>query len=122
MNEAPMKCRLFLVHWDVKEAEGLARGLRADGWQVDVEAEDGARAYKRIKAEPPDVIVIYLTRLPSHGGKMAEALISVWSTHQLPIVFVDGTREVAAKTRARIPNALYTTSAELKNTLTRFVK
>lgn len=51
-----MKGKLILIHWKALEAEALATPLRRAGWQVDVEAEDGARAGKAIGASPPDAV------------------------------------------------------------------
>jgi len=67
--------------------------LRAAGWDVEIEAEDGARAGKRIKENPPQAVVIYLTRLPSHGRETADGLRSMKATRHLPIIFVDGKEE-----------------------------
>jgi len=61
-----MTGRIFLIHWHALEAAELATPLEQAGWQVETEAEDGARAGKRLLANPPVAAVIYLTRLPSH--------------------------------------------------------
>ncbi len=112
-----MAGKIFLIHWNLQEAEELARGLRSDGWEVDVEAEDGLRAYQHIKATLPDGVVIYLSRLPAHGHKTAVALHSVWTTHNLPIIFVDGNRGAIARTRVDVPDAVFTTTAKLGRVL-----
>jgi len=115
-----MNGKLFLIHWKAAEAEALAAPLRADGWQVELEAEDGARAGKLIRESPPDVIVIYLTRLPSHGRATASYLRSAKATRHLPIIFVDGTEEVIARVKTSVPDALYVTSSALPETLQHF--
>jgi len=112
-----VKGTLFLIHWKASEAEALATPLRTEGWQVDIEAEDGARAGRAIKANQPDAVVIYLTRLPSHGRETADGLRSIKATRDIPIVFVDGNEEAIEKTRARVPSALYTTSGDLPKVL-----
>lgn len=108
-----MKGKLFLIHWKPAEAEDLARPLRNAGWQVEIEAEDGARAGKRILADPPDVVVIYLTRLPSHGRETAHALRSYKAGREIPILFVDGEAEKVEKVRAKMPDARYLGSEDL---------
>ena len=65
--------KLFLIHWNLAEAEELARKFEGAGWQVEVEAEDGGQAYQRMKTAPADILVIYLNRLPSHGRETAHA-------------------------------------------------
>jgi DNA-binding response OmpR family regulator len=117
-----MKGKLFLIHWKAAEAEELAKPLREDGWEVTCEAQDGARAGKLIKTNPPDVVVIYLTRLPSHGRETGQGLRALKATRHLPIIFVDGIDEALAKTKAKVPDAVYTTAAELPNVLAGFAK
>ena len=101
---------LFLVHWNQVEAVPLAEGLIASGWQVEIEAEDGARAAKRILADPPAAVVIYLTRLPSHGRETARYLRS---RSNVPIIFVDGAEEKLEGIRTQVPDALFVQSGDL---------
>jgi DNA-binding response OmpR family regulator len=115
-----MEGKVFLVHWDKSEAEACAAALRAAGWKVDVEAEDGARAVKQILADPPDVVLIYLTRSPSHGRETAHALRSHKAGRDIRILFVDGNEAAIEKTRAKVPDAVFTTSAELEKVLAKF--
>jgi CheY-like chemotaxis protein len=110
---------LFLIHWNELEAAEIAQPLIALGWQVEYEAEDGARAGKRIRELKPDVIVVYLSRLPSHGRETAHALRSMNATRSIPVVFVDGKQEAIEKTRLKVPGALFVTSAELDSVLAR---
>ncbi len=112
-----MAGRLFLIHWNEAEAAELAARLRAKGWEVETEAQDGARGGKRIKADQPDAVVIYLTRLPSHGRETADGLRSIKATRHIPIIFVDGKEEAIEKTRAKVPGALFVTSAGLREAL-----
>ena len=115
-----MNGRVFLIHWNASEAEELARPLRASGWEVEIEAEDGARACKAIRGNPPDAVVVYLTRLPSHGRDTADYLRSIKATRDVPIVFLDGKADAVEKTRAKVPDAVYTTSTELDKVLAGF--
>jgi CheY-like chemotaxis protein len=105
--------RIFLIHWNLPEAEEYARKLRLGGWMVDVETEDGGRAFKNIKITQPQAVVICLTRLPSHGRETGNALKSTSATHDIPIIFVDGNSEVVEKTRQKVPEAIYTNREEL---------
>lgn len=111
--------RLFLIHWHEAEAEALAAGLREQGWTVELEARDGRRAYQAIRERPPAAVVIYLTRLPSHGRATAEALRSLRATREIPINFVGGGGEALQKTRARVPEAEYVSVEELPEALER---
>ncbi len=115
-----MKGRVFLVHWREAEAEVLAREIRHMGWTVAIESMDGDRANKRIREDPPDVVVIYLTRLPSHGRETGHALKTIKACRNIPLVYVDGNDEAVARTKHIVPDAVYTTTEELDRTLADF--
>jgi CheY-like chemotaxis protein len=112
-----MKDRIFLIHWKTTETQGYAEQLRLTGWRVESESEDGARACQRIKESLPDIIVIFLSRLPSHGRETAHALRSMRSTRAVPIVFVDGKEDAIEKTRQKVPDAIYTPLENLHSLL-----
>lgn len=116
-----MQRNVFLIHWNALEAEAHADRLRSAGWQVEVESEDGARAARRLRESLPDVVVIYLTRLPSHGRETASHLRSLKATRDLPIVFVDGNEKAVQRTKARVPEAAFVSSVELTATLRELV-
>ena len=110
----------FVINWNKPEALERVRLLRKQGWTVRYEHADGARGGGAIKANPPDVIVIYLSRLPSHGRETAHALKSMKPTRAIPIVFVDGEPDKIAKVKAVVPDAVYTTSGNLRKALEPF--
>jgi DNA-binding response OmpR family regulator len=112
-----MERRIFLVHWNISEAQSMAATLNSYGWQVEIETEDGGRAFSAIKASQPQWVVISLARLPSHGRQTAIALQAVAATRHIPILFVDGEPAVIELALKKVPNALHTTSAELHKAL-----
>ena len=112
-----MKGKLFLIHWNETEVQEYARHLSQAGWQVETESSDGARAGKRIKESLPDVIVISLSRLPSHGRETADGLRSMNLTRAIPIIFTDGKEDAIAKTRLKVPDATYIPSETLNRVL-----
>jgi CheY-like chemotaxis protein len=114
--------RAFLVHWNKEDALEKAKAVRAEGWTVVYEHGSGEIAFKDIKAKPPDVVIIYLSRLPSHGTRVAEVLQQTKATREIPIVFVDGEPEKVAKVKAKVPNGTFIASAQLKSTLKKFAK
>lgn len=117
-----MKGNLFLFQWDSVSARLRVKELRAAGWKVTVESEDGARGGNKVKVNPPDVVVMDLARRPSHSRETAEGLRWLKATRHIPIVFVDGAEEALAKTKAKVPDAIYTISAELQRVLEKFAK
>lgn len=116
------KGRVFLLHWNKPEAEEYAQTLRSWGWDVDLEYADGARGASAIKLNPPDAVVIYSTRLPSHGRATAEYLAQTKSTLSIPLIFVGTDAEAAEKTKAKIPGAEFISEAQLENTLAKYAK
>ncbi|MSQ13863.1 MAG: hypothetical protein EXR47_07035 [Dehalococcoidia bacterium] len=118
----PMKGKLFLIRWKAAEDEVLATPLRRAGWHVDVEAEDGARAGKAIRANPPDAVVFRLTRFPSHGRETADGLRGIKATRSIPIVFVGGQGEALEKTKAKALDAVFTTEEGLAGVLKKMQK
>lgn len=111
------KGRLFLIHWHADEAEELAAPLRRDGWAVDVETSDGARAGKAIIAAPPDAVVVSLARMPAHGRETAAFLKGTKATRDVPVIFVGGAADTIDKTRKKIRDAVYVDEAGLKRAL-----
>ena len=56
---------------------------------------------------PPDVFVIDLTRLPSHGRDVAIYLRERKATRRVPIVFLGGASDKISRTRESLPDAMY---------------
>ena len=106
--------RIVLIHWNEGEAGELANPLIKSGWKVEIEAADGARISAKVLADPPEAVVIYLTRLPSHGRETARYLLS---QTDIPIIFVDGAEEKVKNTRAVVPDATHIRSDALASTL-----
>jgi hypothetical protein len=59
------------------------------------------------REDPPNAIIIDLSRLPSQGRDAAMAVRSYKPTRTIPLIFVDGKPEKAEKIRAQIPDATY---------------
>ena len=116
-----MKGRLFLFHWDKNTAADRAEQLRADGWKVEVESEDGARGGGKVLKDPPDVIVMDLSRKPSHSRETANGLRGYDAGRNLPIVFVDGEEMDIEKTKRKVSDAIFTSSSGLKRVLARYI-
>ena len=97
--------RLFLVHWHQAEAEDRATRLRADGHTVSVHWS--SETNPPLKDSLPDIAVISLDRLPSHGRAVAEWLWEAKKRQHIPIVFAGGEPHKVAATRARFPKGVY---------------
>lgn len=112
---------IFLVHWSEFEAIKRIEALQAAGHHVTWKSLDGAN-YRSIRTLAPDVFVIDLTRLPSHGREVAMALRSWKDTRYIPIVFVGGEPEKVEKTRAMFPDAVYVDWSRVRGGLRDAVK
>ena len=111
---------IYLIHWNKAEAETLVEEVRGGGWEIaGLESEDGARAGKQVVANPPDILLIYLTRLPSHGRETAAYIHSLKATRDLPIVFVGGKDEAVARVQEKVPGGIFIQQEDLQDTLQR---
>jgi len=109
--------KLFLFHWEKKGATARAAELAADGWQVEMEFEEGSRGCKNLKAFAPDVVVFDIAQKGVHSRECGRALRNAKAFRETPFIFVDGTDEDISKAKAKVPAAIFTTSGKLKNVL-----
>ena len=114
---AKAKGKLFLFHWEKEEATARAAELTADGWQVEMEFEEGSRGCKNLKAFGPDVVVFDIAKNAVHSRECGRALRNAKSFRETPFIFVDGTDEDISKVKAKVPAAIFTTSGGLTKIL-----
>jgi hypothetical protein len=111
--------RAFVVHWSADELPAKVRAVEATGADVvGTEAADGARAAKEVQRLAPDVLVVWLSRLPGHGRATAGYVRSTAWGRRLPIVFVDQDpdpleKDRKAKLLEAVPDGLLVTPATL---------
>ena len=96
-----------VIHWKAVEAGPLIDACRGAGLAIDYLEHDGGAITRAIKVKIPDVIVIDLSRLPSHGREVAVWLRSAKSTREIPIAFVGGDPAKVAAIRQVLPDATY---------------
>jgi|SRR5581483_1505591 len=110
--------RVRLFHWNATEAQPIVNSLRAAKFTVDYPNEKALEPpFRQLRETRPDVIAIDLTRLPSRGRNQAVAIRLDESLRTIPIVFIDGDPKKVAAIRSELPDALYTSRAELRRTL-----
>jgi len=100
--------RVRLIHWKSDEAVELVRSLAGSDHTVDHEPLD-PDALKNLKANPPDAIVIDLSRSPARGRDLWLLLRKARSTRCVPLVFVGGESEKVERVRELLPDAAFTT-------------
>ena len=108
--------RVRLIHWDAAAAKGRGDTLRSSGFEVVHEPLTPA-GLRALRTDPPDAIVIDLSRAPSQGRDMALGLRKHGATRGVPLVFVEGDPNKVARVRELLPDAGYTTWDTIKPVL-----
>ncbi|HWQ54315.1 MAG TPA: hypothetical protein VN442_11560 [Bryobacteraceae bacterium] len=111
--------RVVLVHWKATEAEERAAVLRGAGYGVSVLVPGSGADLAGLRREPPDAIVIDLSRLPSQGRAVAFDLRRAKAGRTVPIVFAGGEPDKVARTRELLPDAVYAEWDGIAEALTR---
>ena len=114
---AKTKGKLFLFHWQKEGATARAIELASEGWQVEMEFEEGSRGCKNLKAFGPDVVVFDIAQKAVHSRECGRALRNAKSFRETPFIFVDGTDVDISKVKEKVPAAIFTTSGKLKKVL-----
>src|SRR3954467_12341961 len=87
---------VFVVAWDEDAAIDIAARLSDAGGVVALEHADGGRAWKRIKEGRPDVVVVDMSRRPSHSRELLRSMANRKHTSAIPIGQVGGDGGVRA--------------------------
>jgi len=114
--------RVLLIHWNASEAAERAGRLRDAGFDAYSFSGPGGAAFRALAEQPPDAIVIDLSRLPSHGSAVGIAFRQRKSTRLLPLVFLEGDPEKTARIRDLLPDATYTSWPKISAALRRALK
>jgi CheY-like chemotaxis protein len=109
--------RILLVHWNEKEARERSRRLKALGHKTAILSDTEKSNFQSIRESPPDLFLIDLTRLPSHGREVAGYLRHLKATRHVPILFVDGDADRVSRTRSLIPDADFAKWKDLKSAI-----
>ena len=105
--------RVLVIHRMPEEGVGLAARLCSHGFDATAYMTLGSRGFRIIRQDPPQVIVIDLTRLPSYGKTMGVLLRQSKSLRAIPLVFIEGDPEKTPQVRKLLPDAVYATWARI---------
>jgi CheY-like chemotaxis protein len=86
-----------LIHCDAQQGMERAEEIQRWGHKVVYNAAEPL-VYRDIRQQKPDLVLIDLSRLPSHGREVGNWLIQTRSTRSIPFIFVEG----AAEKRERV--------------------
>lgn len=112
--------RVRLIHWNAPEAEERAELLRPAGYAVECEPLDAA-GLRRLREEPPEAVVIDLSRMPSQGRDLGLTLRKYKATRHVPLVYVEGDPKKVARIRELLPDAVYCAWSEMPDVLARAI-
>ena len=108
-----------LIHWNEAEARERAARLEECGYLVEWRVRPAPELLAELKTTRACALVIDLDRLPSHGRDVAIYVRRAKATRALPIVFVAGEPAKVARIRQVLPDAEYTTWADVGASLAR---
>jgi len=108
--------RVRLIHSDPAEARDHAARLREAGYVVNHRQLDASWQVP-LRRNPPDAVVIDLSRVPSMGRDVGVALRSSEGTRGVPIVFVGGDSKKLPGIKKLLPDATYTTWGRIRSAL-----
>jgi hypothetical protein len=111
--------RLFYLHWNETEAKERAVQLGSAGHVV--HAHWSTTQPPRLKDNLPEIAIISLTRLPSHGRAVAEWLWEAKSRRHIPIIFEGGASDKVAATRRRFRDAHFCSAGRIVPLIERLV-
>ncbi len=98
--------RIRLIHWHAATAKERGETLRSAGFEV-VDEPLTPAGLRAVREDPPDAIVIDLSRVPSQGRDMALGLRKHGATRNVPLVFVDGDPQKVLRIKDLLPDATY---------------
>jgi len=77
--------------------------------------------WKRLRQDPPEAVVIDLSRLPSQGRDVGVAVRKHKATRHVPLVFVDGETAKVDRVKQTLPDAVYTAWSRIQSALKRAI-
>lgn len=101
-----------LIHWNEAEAIDRADLLRDLGYEVVSEPIKHAPV-KQISEDGPDLVLIDLSRIPSHGREVGIAIGESKTLWHIPIAFVGGKAEKVGPIRDLFPESVFSSWDEI---------
>ncbi len=101
-----------LICWKADRSAELAQELKTAGFVVDAGSIDGP-ALQALRQEPPEAVVIDLSRLPAQGRDVGIMLRTTVRSRSTPLVFVGGDQTKVARTREILPDAVYSSRGDM---------
>ena len=106
---------LFFIYFNEAELKEKIQPLKKAGYKVDFHFSTETPA--NFKENLPEILVISLDRLPSHGKAYAEWMWEAKKRQHIPIVFCGGKPEKVMAVKEKFPNAVFCSNEKLTDTL-----
>jgi len=107
--------KIFFIHFNEAELKEKMLPLKKAGHKVEYHFSTETTA--NFKDNLPDVLVICLDRLPSHGSRYAEWLWEAKKRQHIPIIFCGGKPEKIITVKEKLPKAIFCSNENLLATL-----
>lgn len=114
--------RIVVIHFEPAEAAALASRVSREGFDAEGCRIRGGGLFRPLRENPPDAILIDLTRMPSYGRMTAAMLREQKGTRRIPLVFLAGDPEKTHLVRRMLPDAVYTTLPEIGKALRKAIE
>jgi len=102
---------VFFIHWNEEELKDKIQPLKKAGFKVDYHFSSGTTA--NLKDNLPDILIICLDRLPSHGKAYAAWLWEAKKRQNIPIIFCGGKPEKIIPIKEKFPKAFFCSNDKL---------
>ena len=111
--------RILLVAWNENEAREHARRLAGYGHKVKICSTSASADLRRVRASPPELFIVDLNRLPSHGRELAAYFRRQKATRMVPILFAGGDSERVEVARKLLPDAHFAEWRDIRSAIQR---
>jgi hypothetical protein len=109
--------KVFYLHWHQEEIKPRIAALKAAGHEV--QYHSSTEDHIKLGDLVPDVVVISLDRLPSHGCHVAEWFWEAKKRQSIPLVFAGGKPDKAAEVKRKFPKAIFCATDDILDVLKR---
>jgi len=109
--------KIFYLHWHEAELKERIAPLIKAGHNVTSHWSTAERA--KFGDTLPDIVIISLDRLPSHGRAVAEWFVESKKRQHVPLIFAGGQPDKIKTTKAKFPKAIFCAAAETRGVLER---
>jgi len=113
--------RIRLIHWNFEESKERAKRLESLDYEVIHNIPNGPDFLRDLRNNPPDAVIIDLSRLPSQGRDIALAIRHQKTTRHLPLIFVEGDTDKIVRIQEHLPDAVYTAWNNIDRALKRAI-